>query len=125
MSSSYSEPNCAVRREAAFITIAGATTEGAKFRSFQKMLLKKVHFCVITAGGGAGHGYRAYRGTTALGAADTVLGTAAAGNVFGTATLNEPIASMEQISVKSLSDATGVAHVVYEYEVVTDSVKTK
>lgn len=124
MSSSYADANCTVRREAAFITVAGATTEGAKFRSFQKIKLKKVHFAVITAGGGAGHGYRVYHGTTAIGTADTVLGTAAAGTVFHTELLDETVPSMDQLSVKSLSDATGVAHVVYEYEVTYDAEQT-
>lgn len=119
----YSDANCTVRREAAFITVAGATTEGAKFRSFQKIKLKKVHFAVITAGAGAGHGYRVYHGTTAIGA-DVTLGTSAAGTTGSTGLLDESVDSMEQISVKSLSDATGVAHVVYEYEVTFDATQT-
>ena len=47
----YSDPNYAVRREyCSPPTTAGATTEGAKFRSFQKMKLKKVHAAVIVCG---------------------------------------------------------------------------
>jgi hypothetical protein len=120
---SYADPNFNVRREAAFITVAGATTEGAKFRSFQKIKLKKVHFAVITAGAAGTHGYRVYHGATAIGA-NVVLGTAAAGTTGATATLDEVVGSMEQISVKSLDDITGVAHVVYEYEVEHDAVQT-
>lgn len=119
----YSAANFTTRREACFQTVAGATTEGAKFRSFQKIKLKKVHFAALVAGGAGTHGYRVYHGATAIGA-DVVLGTSAAGTVAHTALLDEVVDTMEQISVKSLADATGTAHVVYEYEVMPDAVST-
>lgn len=121
---SYADANCTVRREAAFTTVAGATTTGARFASFQKIKLKKVHFVVVTAGAGGSHGYRVYKGATALGTADVVLGTGAAGTVGHTELLNESVGSMEQLSVRSLSDDTGVAQVVYEYEVTHDADST-
>lgn len=122
MGSSYSDPNAAVRREADRITVAGATTEGAKFRSFQALKLKKVHAAVITAGTAVGHGYDVYHGTTSVGA--IALGTSAAGVKASSATLNLSVASMAQMSVKSLADAVGVAHIVYEYEVQPEAVQT-
>lgn len=118
----YSDPNFTVRRESCHTTVAGATTEGAKFRSFQAMRLKKVHAAVITAGTNAGHGLDVYHGTTSIGT--IALGTSAAGVVAHSATLNETVATMEQISVKSLVDATGVAQVVYEFEITPDAVAT-
>jgi len=118
----YSDPNNLVRRESAHITVAGATTEGAKFRSFQKMRLKKVHLAVITAGTSTAHGYDVYHGTSSIGT--ILVGTAAAGTVKHSALLNEVCDTMEQVSVKSLADVVGVAQVVHEYEVLPDSVQT-
>jgi len=122
MTTSYSDPNAAVRREADRITVAGATTEGAKFRMFQKFKLKAVHAAVITAGTNAGHGFDVYHGTTSIGT--IALGTNVAGVTASSATLNREVASLEQVSVKSLVDATGVAHIVYEYEVQPEAVQT-
>lgn len=116
----YADPNFTVRREVDRITVAGATTEGAKFRSFQALKLKKVHATVITAGTHAGHGYNVFQGTTSVGA--IALGTSAAGVSASSAALNLNVASLEQMSVKSLVDATGVAHIVFEYEVSPDAV---
>lgn len=116
----YSDPNFTVRREFAGITTAGATTEGVKFRSFQALKLKKAHVAAITAGTNAGHGYDVYHGTTSIGTMS--LGTGAAGTVAHSGLLDRVVASMDQISVKSLVDATGVGHVVYEFEVTSDAV---
>lgn len=119
----YSDPNCTIRREyCAPPTTAGATTEGAKFRSFQKMRLKAAHAVVITAGTATTHGYDVYHGTTSIGT--IALSTSAAGVAASSATLDRPVASLEQVSVKSLADATGVAQIVYEFEVVSDAVQT-
>lgn len=119
---SYDSPNNTVRREVDRITVAGATTEGAKFRSFQALKLKKVHASVITAGTATTHGYDVYQGTASVGT--IALSTSTAGVLASSAALNLNIASMEQISVKSLADATGVGHIVYEFEVRHDSVQS-
>jgi hypothetical protein len=119
---SYDDPDFLVRREVEKITTAGATTEGAKFRSFQATRLKKVHAAVITAGTATTHGYNVFHGTTSIGT--IALSTSAAGVVASSALLNETVASMEQVSVKSLADATGVAQIVYEYEVTPDAVQS-
>ena len=118
----YDSPNNTIRREAAFITVAGATTEGAKFRAYQQFKLKAVHAAVITAGTATGHGYDVYRGTTSVGT--IALGTSTAGVTADSATLNLTVTTMQQISVKSLADATGVAHIVYEFETLPEAVQT-
>jgi hypothetical protein len=118
----YTHPTHMVRREQFGTTVAGATTEGCKFRAFMKMRLKKVHVAVVTAGTNAGHGYDVYHGTTSIGT--IALGTSAANTVGHSGLLNELVDTMEQISVKSLVDATGVAHVVYEYQTASDAVHT-
>ena len=120
---SYDDANSAVRREA-FAGEAGgaATTEYTKFRSFQAAKLKKVHAVVTTAGTTTAHGLGVYHGTTSVGS--ITLGTSAAGSGATSATLDRTIASYEQLSVKTLADATGKAHVIFEYEVTPDAVKT-
>lgn len=119
---SYDSPNPNVRREYFATTVAGATTEGAKFRSFQKFILKKAHAAVVTAGTATAHGYDVYSGTTSIGT--IALSTSAAGVTASSGALNAEVASLAQISVKSLADATGVAHILYEYEVRHDAVQS-
>lgn len=119
---SYNDANAKERREYAAIAAAGATTEACKFRSFQKMKLKSVHACSVIAGTATTHGYDVYHGTTSIGT--IALSTSAAGVVAHSNLLNEAVASMEQVSVKSLADATGSAHIVYEYQVDHDALQT-
>lgn len=120
---SYDDANSVIRREC-FAGEAGgaATTEYTKFRVFQAAKLKKVHATVTVAGTNAGHGLGVYHGTTSIGS--ITLGTSAAGVSATSATLNEALAAYDQVSVKTLVDATGKAHVIYEYEVTPDAVKT-
>lgn len=118
----YDSPDYLIRREAMFTTIAGATTEGAKFRSFQKMRLKNVHAAVVTAGTATTHGYDVYHGTASIGT--IALSTSAAGVTASSGVLDAVVATMAQISVKSLADATGVAHIVYEFEATQDGVQS-
>lgn len=119
----YASPNCTIRREACMPpTTAGATTEGSKFHAFQAFKLKAAHAVVVTAGTNGGHGFDIYRGTTSVGT--IALGTSTAGSTASSATLDLAISSLQQISAKSLVDATGVAQIVYEYEVVSDAVQT-
>lgn len=120
---SYDNPDFLIRREhCAPPTTAGATTEGAKFRHFQAMKLKKVHAAVITAGTATDHGFDVYHGTTSVGT--ITLGTSTAGSSASSAALNLDVASMAQVSVKSLADVVGVAQIVYEFEVRPDAVES-
>lgn len=120
---SYDNPNNTVRREHhAGEAGGGATTEYGKFNSFQKMKLKKVHAVVTTAGTAAGHGFGVYHGTTSIGA--IALSTSAAGVTASSGALDTTVASMAQVSVKSLADVVGKAHIVYEYEVLPEAVQS-
>lgn len=116
----YDSPNSTVRREfCSPIAAAGATTESNKFRSFQAMRLKKVHATVVVAGTATTHGYNVFKGTTSVGA--IALSTSTAGVSASSGALNVDFPTMEQLSVKSLADATGSAQIVYEYEVSHDA----
>ena len=119
----YSDANYTVRREHCTPpTTAGATTEGGKFRSFQKVKLIKAHAAVLTAGTNAGHGYNVFNGTTSIGT--IALGTSGTNVTASSGLLNSEVVALGQISVKSLVDATGVAQIVYEYEVQHDAVQS-
>lgn len=120
----YDSPDYIIRREyTATPASAGATTESNKFRSFQAIRLKKVHAAVITAGTATTHGYNVFHGTTSIGA--IALSTSTAGSVASSGLFNRAIPSLEQLSVKSLADATGIAQIVYEFEVTPDAVETE
>lgn len=118
----YDSPNQQVRREACFLTVAGATTDGARFRSFQAMKLKKVHAGVVVAGTATTHGYDVYHGTTSIGTIS--LGTSAIRATASSALLDRSVGSLEDVTVKSKADATGVANIVYEYEVLPEAVQS-
>lgn len=119
----YDNPNFQIRREN-FAGEAGgaATTEYAKFRSFQAARLKKVHVVATLAGTATVHGFGIYHGTTSIGS--ILLGTSTAGSIGHSALLDRTLAALDQVSVKSLADAVGKAHVVYEFEVTGDAVQS-
>lgn len=121
---SYADANATVRREYSATTVAGATTESltSKFRSFQKIKLKRAHAIAITAGTATTHGFTIKVGTTSVGA--ITLGTSTAGSIASSAVLNVEVPSMTQVSATSLADATGVSGIVYEYEVQHDAAQT-
>lgn len=111
----YDHPNYVVRRER-FAGEAGgaATTEYGAWRPFQKAKLEAVHFVVTTAGTAAGHGYGIYIGTSSVGAVS--LGTSAAGVTSSVTSLStESVTSLQKVSVRSLADQVGKAHVIYEW----------
>ena len=120
---SYDDPDFSIRREH-FAGEAGgaATTEYAKFRVFQASRLKKVHVAATVAGTATVHGFDVYHGTTSIGT--IALSTSTAGSLGHSALLDRTLASMDQISVKSLADAAGKAHVLYEFEVTPDAVQS-
>lgn len=118
----YDDPDFQVRREFPHITVAGATTDSGKFRSFQAFRLKKVHAGVITAGTTTAHGYDIYHGTTSIGA--VLLGTTTVNGFASSALLNREVGSMEQVNLRSRADATGVVQAVYEYEILPSAVQS-
>ena len=119
----YDNPEYMIRREQCMPpTTAGATLDGSRFRHFQAVRLKKVHAAVITAGTAAGHGFTIRNGTTSIGT--ITLGTSAAGVTASTALLDSVVLPLGQVVAASLVDATGVAQLVYEYEVINDAVES-
>jgi hypothetical protein len=125
----YDEPNYTVRREQ-FAGEAGgaATTEYCKFRAFRAARLKQVHAFLTVAGTATTHGFNVFKGTTSVGtiALSTTAVTAAQVNVtkYGSGVLDVTLAAGDQISVKSLADAAGKAHIVYEFEITPDAVQS-
>lgn len=120
---SYDDPDYSIRRENfAGEAGGGATTEYCKFRSFQASRLKAVHAVVTTAGTATTHALNVYHGTTSIAA--IALSTSAAGVSASSAVLNEALAALDQVSVKTGADATGKAHVIFEYEVTPDAVQS-
>ncbi len=120
----YDIPNATVRREYFAGSCGGdPTTVYGKFRSFQKMRLKKVHCVVTTAGTTDAHALDVYSGTTSIGT--VLLGTNTAGSVISsTSNLNTDFASMVQLSVKTKADGDGIADVTYEFEVQHDATQS-
>ncbi len=120
----YSDPNSVIRREHAPTAPAGgtATTSYNKFRSFQRFKLIKAHAVVTVAGTNAGHGFDVYSGTTSVGRIN--LGTGAANTKASSNLINAVVESLDEISIKSLVDATGTAQVIYEYQVLPDAVQS-
>ncbi len=124
----YDDPDFTIRQEQ-FAGEAGgaATTEYCKFRRFQKTRLKKVHASVTTAGTATAHGFDVYQGTSSVGtiALSTTAAAGAAGAVSASSgLLDVTLAAGQQVSVKSLADATGKAHIIFEYETLPDAVQT-
>lgn len=119
----YNDPNFTVRREN-FAGEAGgaATTTYCKFRAFQKARLKSVQAAVTTAGTATTHKLDVYHGTTSIGSIS--LGTSTAGSLANSGVLNETLASMDQVSVKTGADTVGKAEVVFEFEVLQDAVQS-
>ncbi len=126
---SYDDGNYTVRREY-FAGEAGgaATTEYGKFRAFQEIKLKKVHAIPTVAGTVVGHAFDVYSGTTSIGTIATGTTTVNANPsltaVISSGVLDQVVSAGGQVSVKSKADATGKAHIVFEYEVTAASVKS-
>jgi len=125
----YDSPNFTVRREQ-FSGEAGgaATTEYSKFRSFQAARLKQVHAYVSVAGAAVDHSFNVFQGTTSVGTISIGTATVPASQVgvtkYSSGILNVTLAAGDQISVKSLADATGKDHIIYEFEVTPDAVQS-
>lgn len=117
----YDSPQYTVRHESfAGEAGGGATTEYTKFRRFQKMRMKAVHALVTVAGTSTAHGLDIYHGTTSVGT--LALGTSAAGVIVSNTDVDFDVASGVQVSVKSLADVVGKAHVIFEFANHADSV---
>ncbi len=118
----YDAPNCTVRREDCFLTTAGNGAVSARFATFQKKRLHAVHVQAVTAGTTAGHTVIIKDGTTALGTA--TMGTSAAGTKVALTSLNRTVETGNVLSATNGTDATGVALVTYEYQMLPDAVQS-
>lgn len=119
MGNSYDAPNVTVRREHCVGEVGGgATTVYGKFHHFQKMRLNAVHVRVTTAGTATAHKFDVYIGTASV--ASAALSTSTAG-VTTSVAVGSTVTSLEAVEVKSGADATGLAVVSYEYEVLPDA----
>lgn len=120
---SYDDPNATLQRERyAGEAGGGATTDYGKFRMYQKGLIKNVHAVVTTAGTVAGHGFDVYVGTSSVGT--LAIGTAAAGSIVSAGDIEAAYASLDELKVTSLADATGKADIVFEINVDHDATHT-
>lgn len=116
----YDSANYTVRNEQFAGEAGGAgTTEYTKFRRFQKMRVKAAHAVVTVAGTATAHGFDIFHGTTSVGTFP-VLGTSAAGVMVSNTAIDFDVASLAQVSVKSLADVVGKAHIIFEYENTSD-----
>lgn len=118
----YAHANNTIRREQPILTVAGNGTVGARFAHFQKVRLKAAHAIVVTAGTSTspGSALTLKNGTTSIGLLAT--GTVVAGGTVSALALNSDLSSLVVASATNGTDATGVALVVWEYEVLPDSV---
>jgi hypothetical protein len=108
----YDSPQFSVTRDQYAVTTAGATGEYGKFRTFAAATLRNVAAVVLVAGTSSVHAYDVYVGTDSVGTIP--LGTATAGSSVSVA-INAAVPALTQMSVKSKADATGTAHIVYDY----------
>ncbi|MEN6440523.1 MAG: hypothetical protein ABFD97_18270 [Syntrophobacter sp.] len=117
----YDHPTNNIRRDFFAGEAGGAgTTEYCKFRTFMASKLKKVHAVVTVAGTVAGHAFDIYHNTSSIGS--LALGTSAAGVKLSSTLLDEVLASLDQVSVKSKADTAGKAHIIFEYQNTPDSI---
>lgn len=119
----YDHPNFIVRREDSSLTVAGASGTHAQFMAYQKMRLVAAHVKVVVAGtsDSPGNSFTIRNGTDSIGLG--ALGTATAG-VTTSVTVGSVIDSLETLNALGGTDATGVAQITWEFEVLPDAVQT-
>ena len=109
---SYDSPHATVQREFCANAGGAGTTEYAKFRSFAAGFLKNVSAVVTVAGTVTGHGFDVYVGTSSVGTIPLSTNTA---GVSATVAINQSVAALQSMSVKSLADTAGKADIVFQY----------
>ena len=117
----YDDPKFVARHNQPFRLAAAANGTKGVFMSYNKLRLRAAHFRITTAGTttGAAAGYTIRNGTTSLGAC--VFGTESTGVTSSVDLGDAEIASMGVINCLGGADATLVADVTYEYEILQDS----
>ena len=119
---SYDHPNNLITREVHQLTVAGNASI-LYFHHFQKMRLRGIHAIVAVAGTGTGNNtFIPKSGTTALGT--FLLGTGTQGVTSSLDVSNTDVSALGQLSVLGGADVVGVAEIIWEFEVLSDSVQT-
>jgi|TARA_Y100000296_G_scaffold74370_1_gene92915 hypothetical protein len=124
MAGRYDHPNHLVRREQCMGGVTAGTSDArvALFSPFQKMRLMSVQGVIETAGTAA-NTYVIQNGTTSIGT--LAVGTDTAGAIVASGSLGTTIAKGARVNLKTATtDATGVAIITYEWEVLPDAVLT-
>lgn len=120
----YDSPNATLQREIHRPDAGGAgTTDYAKFRAWQKGILKNVHLVVTTAGTADAHAFELVVGAGTV--ATMTCGTQTAGSIISLGDTEQAVASMESVKLVSKADVVGVVDVVYEYNVDHDAPHTE
>lgn len=118
---SYDSPNNTIRREHHMTTIAGNASI-KYFRHFQKMRLFAVHLAVNVAGTATTNTFIPKAGTTALGT--FAMTTSTQGVMSSIDVTDTDLAALGELSVLGGADATGVADIIWEYQVLPGAVQT-
>lgn len=118
---SYDHPNYTVRREAHQTTVAGNGTI-LYFRHYQKIRLKAVHAAVAVAGTAATNTFVVKSGTTALGT--FALSTSTQGVTSSIDVTDTDVDALGELSITGGADATGVAEIIWEFEVLPDAAQS-
>jgi hypothetical protein len=121
---SYDNANSTVRREVQVNNLLGiASTMMARILFFQKTRVKKVHALVITAGTNDAAGVDLLNGTASVGA--IVFGTATAGTLANSGTLDADIAANSYLEIKGkATSATMVDSYSIECQVLPEAAQT-
>lgn len=117
----YDHPNYVIRREVSALGAAATGGTNAQYMPYQKIRLVAAHFRVVTAGTAAGNAFTIRSGTNSLGT--VVLSTATAG-VTTSVPIRQNIASLEVLNALKGAEATGVAQITWEFEVLPDAVQS-
>ena len=121
MVQSYDHPNCIVTREVHQKTVAGNATI-LYFRHFQKMRLKGVHLAVNVAGTATTYTFVIKEGSNVLGT--FAMTTETQGVTSSIDVTDTDIAALGELSITGGADATGIADIIWEFEVLPDAVRS-
>ena len=115
-SMSYDHPAYLAPVTSSHTSVAGATTNGARFAAYTAMIAKSVTLYSLVAGTATTHGYTINKlsGTTTTSIGVTTLGTATIGTVTNVTLGSTALAQGDTLLLTSLADATGTVVAAYE-----------
>ena len=117
----YDHPNNIVTRESHQTTVAGNASI-LYFRHYQKMRLKAVHLAIAVAGTATTNTFIAKSGTTALGT--FAMTTSTQGVTSSIDVTDTDVAALGELSVLGGADATGVADIIWEFQVLPGATRS-